>query len=137
MLIDFNLEMDECDESKGEKQHASNWIIRYAIDEKKAVFDDDFLFTEHVATRIHSYLGKAAQVIRSEDLASDHVIRIRPFDIADDDDQSVAMFLRDMSSFILNDIVLRGFPEITKVSYTTLADECKTNIFDPSTGKLI
>ena len=47
------------------------------------------------------------------------------------------MFLRDMSSFILNDIVLRGFPEITKVSYTTLADECKANVFDAETGKLI
>lgn len=65
----------------------------------------------------------------------DHVIRIRPYDIHDDEDTTVAMFLRQMSEGILNHITLRGFKEITKVSYTTSAEECKMNTFDPITGK--
>jgi len=57
VLIDFNMEMEELNENVQEQSNAAcNWIIRYVIDEKKAVFDDDFSFTEHVAAKINSYL---------------------------------------------------------------------------------
>jgi DNA-directed RNA polymerase II subunit RPB1 len=65
------------------------------------------------------------------------VIRIRPLDIEDDSNQSVVMWLREMSNFILNDITLSGYPEISKVSYTSSADECKILSVDKTTGELI
>jgi len=49
----------------------------------------------------------------------------------------VSMFLRELNNVCLNEIVLRGFPEITKVSYTQSADDCKQKIFDPDTGAYI
>lgn len=47
------------------------------------------------------------------------------------------MWLREMSNFILNDITLSGYPEISKVSYTSSADECKILSVDKTTGELI
>jgi DNA-directed RNA polymerase II subunit RPB1 len=64
------------------------------------------------------------------------VIRIRPY-IEAEGDTSIVMVLRQMSDFILNEITLSGFPEISKVSFTSSADECKILSFDKDTGAVI
>lgn len=55
----------------------------------------------------------------------DQVIRIRPVEsiMNDDDEDKIINLIREMAHQILYEITLRGFPEITKVSYTSNHDD--------------
>jgi len=64
-----------------------------------------------------------------------HVIRIRLFDVVDEDEDSVAMFYREIAESILNNITLRGFVEIPKISYTQNSADCVIKYFDEETGQ--
>lgn len=125
----------------GVEKTPTAWVLRYEIDKNKTAFDNEFQFDEHVGNAIKRNFivggSQMCEVIRSEEIMDDYVIRIRPYDVNDDEDSTVSMFLRELNNIVLNDIVLRGFPEITKVSYTQSADDCKQKIFDPDTGAYI
>lgn len=63
-----------------------------------------------------------------------HVIRIRLYDVIDEDEGTVAMFYREIAESLLNNITLRGFVEIPKISYTQNSDDCKVTYYDEVTG---
>lgn len=68
----------------------------------------------------------------------DQVIRIRPVEsiMNDDDEDKIINLMREMAHQILYEITLRGFPEITKVSYTSNHDDSNQVNFNPNTGKV-
>ena len=50
--------------------------------------------------------------------------------LGDDEPGSIVKNLRTLAEFHLNDIMLRGFPKITKVSYTSNAADCTLHHYD-------
>ena len=56
--------------------------------------------------------------------------------IGDDEPGNIVQNLRMLAEFHLHDIRLRGFPNITKVSYTSNAADCTLHYYDPNTGEL-
>lgn len=54
----------------------------------------------------------------SDDNADRHVVRIRLNNIEDDDETTVASFIKnEFEPSLLNDLKLKGIPEITKVTF--------------------
>lgn len=45
------------------------------------------------------------------------------------------MLLRQAENYLLNELILKGFPEITKASYSKEAAQCKLDVFDKDTGE--
>jgi hypothetical protein len=74
------------------------------------------------------------EFIFSEDTMEEKVIRIRPFGLTDDDKLTVSNVLRELAGDIMHNITLRGFPEITKVSYTCSSNDSNTHSFNKTTG---
>jgi len=63
------------------------------------------------------------------------VFRLRLPDFEADEDETVPMILKQIEDGLLNELTLKGFPEITKVAYTKEAPECKEVHYDPVSGK--
>jgi len=53
----------------------------------------------------------------------------------DDDEALIIDLMREIAHQILYEIPLRGFPEITKVSYTSNCEESNQTSYDPVTGE--
>jgi len=106
----------------------SKWLLRFRMnsDPTTSIFDDDyFQFSRDVVNRIDTTFNcedpehPIIQIINSDDTSTNgQVIRIRPYDIGDEDGQDCIMVLRELADQILNKITLRGFDKITKVFYT-------------------
>jgi DNA-directed RNA polymerase II subunit RPB1 len=56
--------------------------------------------------------------------------------LGDDDQTNIVQNLRMLADFHLHDIRLRGFPNISKVSYTSNAADCNIAYYDENTGEL-
>ena len=55
----------------------------------------------------------------SDDNSDKHIIRIRLNNIEDDEETTVASFLKnEFEPSLLNDLALKGLPEISKVTFT-------------------
>jgi hypothetical protein len=55
----------------------------------------------------------------SDDNSDKHVLRIRLNNIEDDEETTVASFLKnEFEPTLLNDLALKGLPEISKVTFT-------------------
>lgn len=55
----------------------------------------------------------------SDENSERHVVRIRLNNIDDDEEQTVASYLRnEFEPLILNNLALKGFPEIAKVTFS-------------------
>lgn len=81
---------------------------------------------------------EGVEIIRNndhEDLAK-LVLRLRlpEYILTNEGDESVPMMLRQLENLLLNELVLKGIPQITKASYTKEAAACKLDRFDPVTG---
>lgn len=77
------------------------------------------------------------EFIFSEDTMERKVIRIRPYGLVRetvDEKLTVSDVLRELAGDILYNITLRGFPEISKVSYTCSSLDSVSHKFDPNTG---
>ena len=106
----------------------SPWMLRFKIDDDplKAVFDDHFEFKRDVVDRIDATWNaddKTVEIVSSPDTFATQVIRMRPMEdsMNDDDEANIVELMRQMADSILNGLTLRGFPKITKVSYTSSA----------------
>lgn len=73
-------------------------------------------------------------VMVSDDNSDKHVIRIRLNNIEDDEETTVASFLKnEFEPTLLNDLALKGLPEISKVTFTKNQESC----IDQQTGAII
>lgn len=70
-------------------------------------------------------------IIKSDDNADQHVLRIRLKDIDDDVEETVCMYLKNFETKLMHELTLKGIPEISKVTFS----ETMENEFDPATGK--
>jgi DNA-directed RNA polymerase II subunit RPB1 len=74
--------------------------------------------------------------MHSDDNADKLVMRLRIKDIQDDEDneeESTAMYLKEIMDKILNEVTISGIPEITKVTFTKYNE----TEYDPVTSALI
>ena len=62
------------------------------------------------------------------------VLRLRLPEFGAEDDKTVPMLLKDVEAQLLNELILKGIPEITKVSYTKEGKACKVHYYDPVSG---
>lgn len=70
----------------------------------------------------------------SDENSDTHVVRIRINNIEDDSAETVAMYLRnEFEPLILNQLALKGLPEIHKVTYT----KHQEHNYCSETGKLV
>jgi len=76
--------------------------------------------------RIVDNFGDQMQVIKSYDNMHPLVLRLRFKDLEENPSQPIDMFLKEMEDMLLNELALKGFPEITKV-YTKKANETVIN----------
>ncbi len=73
--------------------------------------------------------------MHSDDNADKLVVRLRISDIDgddQDDEETPAMFAKNLQNQILHELTLKGIPEITKVSFSTYAEKSE---YDPASGK--
>lgn len=69
----------------------------------------------------------------TDDNSDKHVIRIRLCNIEDDEETTVASFLKnEFEPSLLNDLALKGIPEITKVTYQKNPE----HVVDPKSGQI-
>ena len=55
----------------------------------------------------------------SDENSDRHVIRVRINNIHDDEEQTISSYLKnEFEPLLLNHLALKGFPEISKVTYT-------------------
>lgn len=121
-------------------ERQSHWILRFELDSDK--INEKDISLELIERRILEEVSQdddtPIDIIRNhdhEDL-SKMVMRLRFPKFGDDtDDINEAMMLRQVESHIVNMLTIKGIREITKVSYTKEAAQCKIDVFDPVTGK--
>ena len=125
------------------EEKISPWLLRFKIDDDplKAIFDEHFEFNKDVVGKIDSMCNsdvKTVQIVSTPEfgLFGAQVIRMRPMEsIMDDDGEGQIMeLMRSMANDILHELILRGFPNITKVSYTSNASDCNMQSYNPVTG---
>ena len=63
------------------------------------------------------------------------MLRLRLPHFENSEDRTVPMILREAESLLLNELTLKGIPQITKASYSKESNYCKFDVFDPVTGK--
>lgn len=82
--------------------------------------------------------NRLIEIVSSPEMYDDQVIRIRPVEsiMNDDDEDKIINLIREMAHQILYEITLRGFPEITKVSYTSNHDDSNQVFFNKDSGKV-
>lgn len=98
---------DVGDLQSGSERSISKWLLRFRMnsDPTTSIFDDDyFQFSRDVVNRIDSTFNvedpnnPIIQIINSDDTSTNgQVIRIRPYDIGDEDGQDCIMVLRELA----------------------------------------
>jgi len=134
-LIDFHnaTNLDDVD-----PQRLSPWIIRFELNGKKMIGRQ--MSIEHIDNMLHEKLSNdMINIVRDRDLQvlEKFVLRLRIPDVqADEEDlETVPMLLKDVEDKLLNDLTLKGFPEITKVAYSQESAHSKEKWYDKETGE--
>lgn len=84
----------------------------------------------HINRKIYDSFGEQINVIHSDDNAEKLVFRLRVNDIEDDEEETVAMYLKEFEDKVIYELALKGIHEIPKVTFTQY-DE---NNFNSDTG---
>ena len=129
--------LDE-DAYDAQSQQRSNWLIRFELDKNKIISKD--ISIEMIDERIRQELPsdeEGIEIIRNHDHENLEklILRLRLPEFPHDEDRTVPMMLRQAENYLLNELVLKGIPQITKASYTKEAAQCKLDYFDPITGE--
>jgi len=144
-VLEYYNDVQEMNEDAKDDDDLSPWVLRFKISDdplKKALFDAHFDFKKNVVNVIDQAFNKDGnrliEIVASPEMFDDQVIRIRPVEsiMNDDDEDKIINLIREMAHQILYEITLRGFPEITKVSYTSNHDDSNQVFFNKETGKV-
>jgi len=89
----------------GDERNISKWLLRFKMntDPTHSVFNDYFEFQRDIVNRIDEACNDEPsqpiiQIINSDDTStSGQVIRIRPYELGDEEGQEVVMLLREMA----------------------------------------
>ena len=88
----------------------SPWLLRFELDIEKMHFKD--LSMDNIDRKIFESFAEQVNVIKSDDNAEKLVVRIRVNDVEDDDEETVAMYLKEFEEKLLHDLTLKGIYEI-------------------------
>lgn len=72
----------------------------------------------HINRKIDESFGNQINVIHSDDNAEQLVFRLRVNDIEDDEEETVAMYLKEFEDKVIYELALKGIHEIPKVTFT-------------------
>ena len=113
----------------------SPWILRLELDSDKML--GRALEIEHIERILQESLeGQDLNIVRHAKLdnVAKLVMRVRlPNPEEANEDQTAPMLLRQLEAFMLNDMTLKGIPDITKYTYNKLR-VARESIYDPLTG---
>ena len=134
-LLNFhNTYFAQDDEDQSE---VSPWIFRFELDSDKmlgrALEIEDI---ERILTDAFPDLNLGIVRHGKLDNVQKLVMRVRfpdPGEAAEDG-KGAPMLLKEIEGFMLNDLTLKGFPEITKFTFNKLR-QATESVFDPVTGK--
>ena len=112
----------------------SKWLMRFVLDFEKVNFKN--LEMGFIEERFQANFQKQFHIMYSDTNSSDKLVfRLRMYNLeeADEDDieLTTCMFLKENMDKLLTEMTLKGFPEITKVSFSK-SNEIE---YDPNTGK--
>jgi len=72
-----------------------------------------------IDSKLNSTFAEQISVMHTDDNSDKYILRIRLNNIEDDEETTVASFLKnEFEPTLLNDLALKGLPEITKVTFT-------------------
>lgn len=114
-----------------EQQRPNPWLLRLELDREKMI--QKGLRMSTIERRLSETFAEQIQVQVTDDNSDKHVIRIRLCNIEDDEETTVASFLKnEFEPTLLFDLALKGLPEISKVTYQKNSD----HYIDPKTGAI-
>lgn len=71
-----------------------------------------------IEKKLTDTFAEQISVMVTDDNSEKHILRVRLCNIEDDEETTVASFLKnEFEPSLLHDLALKGFPEISKVSY--------------------
>lgn len=88
---------------------------------------------DFIDERLSASLGDLIQIMHSDTNAEKQVIRIRLKNLRDEDDESAVILMKECEHDILNEILLKGIPEIEKV----YAKKYQETEFCAKTGEIV
>ena len=107
----------------------SPWLLRFVLNQSKMVnkqVEIDFL-----EQKLTESLGEMVQIVRSDTNDDKLVLRLRFKDLVDEEDETAVELLKECESDLLDELLLKGIPEIVKV----YAKKYTEHEFDPLTGE--
>ena len=84
-----------------------------------------------IEQRLSDSFGSLVQIMHSDDNDDKLVMRIRFKDLVDEDEESAVDLLKECENDLLNDLMLKGIPEIVKV----YAKKYTEHVFVKETGE--
>jgi DNA-directed RNA polymerase II subunit RPB1 len=136
MLLDFwnDTHMDEGGEGNNARR-ASKWVMRLVLDFERVNFKN--LNMDFIEERLQANFENQFQIVYSDTNADKLVLRLRMYDLDEGEDEgdsnTVCMFLKENLDKLMSEMPLKGFPEITKVSFS----KYKETEYHPITGQEI
>lgn len=113
-----------------EQLKVNSWVLRFELDADKMQFKD--ITMDFIERKLKENFGDQMQIIRSDENADKLVIRIRFIGIEDDDEDSASIILKQVQDKLFNDLSLKGFFEITKVTFSKYNE----TVLNSKTGKM-
>ena len=84
--------------------------------------------------KLTEVFGETMSIMVTDENSDKHVVRIRLNSIQDEEEQTVASYLKnEFEPLVLRHLTLKGIPEIAKVNYT----KHQEHAYEPKTGKLV
>jgi len=127
----YNLVPDYNDEQAMAGRRFPPWVVRFVFDQEK--INTKHLKMDIIRKKIRDSFNDQIQIMASDDNAATQVMRLRVFDINDedaDDEDTACTYLKGFMDDLLNKLSLSGIPEISKVTFTTYEEK----FWNPETG---
>ena len=98
-------------------QRPNPWLLRLELDREK--MEHKGLRMSEIDKKLSETFSDQISTMVSDDNSENHVIRIRLNNIEDDEESTVASYIKsEFEPILLNELALKGLPEISKVTFT-------------------
>ena len=98
-------------------QRPNPWLLRLELDREK--MEHKGLRMSEIDKKLSETFADQISTMVSDDNSENHVIRIRLNNIEDDEESTVASYIKsEFEPILLNELALKGLPEISKVTFT-------------------
>jgi DNA-directed RNA polymerase II subunit RPB1 len=128
----YNLVPDLDMEAADRSRRFPPWVVRFVFDQEK--INTKHLKMDIIRKKIRDSFNDQIQIMASDDNAANQVMRLRVYDITDEDgdeEETACTYLKGFMDDLLNKLSLSGIPEISKVTFTTYEEK----FWNPDTGE--